>query len=98
MIERDITKVELRESTGISAGTMSIVEILRSDKAKVSDEYGKGTFQILHLFEQLNDHGKARALIALEDLTAIGRYIEKKGELLCLSGYQEQWKSMVNFV
>ena len=35
---------------------------------------------MLHLFTSLNENGKQKAIENLEDLTAIEKYLERKGE------------------
>lgn len=43
---------------------------------QIQKKYGKDAFQLLQLFDSLNENGKQKAVENLEDLTAIKKYIK----------------------
>ncbi len=47
---------------------------------QIQSQYGSDAVHILQLFTSLNQEGKEKAVSNLEDLTAIQKYIETKGE------------------
>jgi transcriptional regulator with XRE-family HTH domain len=46
----------------------------------IQKQYGKAAVKMLRLFTSLNENGKQKAIENLEDLTAIEKYLERKGE------------------